>query len=136
MAADKPKVLVMDDEEAVRRVAQLFLTRLGYEPVMVADGQAALAVYRAAVAAGQGFAAVILDLTVPAGWGGLATARELLTVDAAARLVVASGNPQDEAMADHARHGFCAAVAKPFDLTTFSRAVAAAAGGAGGRGPA
>ena len=131
MAESKPRVLVMDDEDAVRRVAQLFLARLGCEPVTVASGKAAVLAYREAQAAGKSFVAVILDLTVPEGMGGLAAAREILALDAQARLVVTSGNPHDEVVEDHLQHGFCGVIRKPFDLKTFSQAMAAVLAGRG-----
>ena len=62
-----PRVLVADDHEVNRRVAELMLSALGMEAVLVADGQQALD----ALAASR-FDAVLMDLEMPV-LDGLAT---------------------------------------------------------------
>jgi CheY-like chemotaxis protein len=62
MSLDGQQILVVDDEEAVRRIAARMLTQLGYTATEAADGTVALATLRQH--AGQ-HALVLLDLTVP-----------------------------------------------------------------------
>ncbi|HEX2677762.1 MAG TPA: hypothetical protein VHM19_14015, partial [Polyangiales bacterium] len=52
-------VLVMDDDDMVRRVASTMLSHLGYEPVPTADGSAALEKTRALLAEGKQLAAAL-----------------------------------------------------------------------------
>lgn len=56
----RARILVVDDEPAVRRVAERVLGR-SYDVVVVADGEEALAV----LAAGPEFALVLLDSSMP-----------------------------------------------------------------------
>jgi two-component system cell cycle sensor histidine kinase/response regulator CckA len=49
-----------------------------------------------------------------------------LEEDPEARLIVASGYSNDPVLAEYRKHGFRAAVAKPFSLKELHRAIAAA----------
>ncbi len=60
------RVLVIDDEETLRRVASRALEHLGFEVDQAADGQTG---WEMVVAQPQRYAAVLLDMTMP-GWGG------------------------------------------------------------------
>jgi signal transduction histidine kinase len=60
------RVLAMDDDAALRENIGLMLVRLGYQPVLVADGEEALEMVRF----DPDYVAIILDLTVPGGWVG------------------------------------------------------------------
>jgi CheY-like chemotaxis protein len=48
--------------------------------------------------------------------GGAETLQRLLEFDPAVKAVVSSGYAADGAIADHRRHGFRAALAKPYTL--------------------
>ena len=63
----------MDDEEALRKLLEAVLTKLGYRVQSARDGAEAIALYEAANASGDKFAAVLLDLTVSGGMGGIAS---------------------------------------------------------------
>ena len=65
------RILVMDDEEMIRNVLRQLLESLGYTVECVQDGTEAVAAYQRAQAAGQPFAVVILDYTIPGVWAGL-----------------------------------------------------------------
>ncbi|MBU1455221.1 MAG: response regulator, partial [Proteobacteria bacterium] len=49
---------------------------------------------------------VIVDLTVPAGMGGLETAKQFLELDPEAKIVLASGYSNDPIMANYRGFGF------------------------------
>ncbi len=110
-------LLVMDDEEFLRDLAADMLGELGYHVQTCSNGDEAIALYTAAMAAGTPFSAVIMDLTVPGGMGGKEAAQHILRIDPQARLVVSSGYSNDPVMADHTRFGFCATIAKPYSMT-------------------
>jgi two-component system, cell cycle sensor histidine kinase and response regulator CckA len=114
----KARVLVMDDEEIVLRVAKKMLERLGYEAVIVTGGSQAVTLYREATEAGRGFDAVILDLYVPGGMGGTETLSRLRTIDPEVRAIVSSGYSSDRVMAQYAAYGFVAAMDKPYSMET------------------
>ncbi|MBU1694145.1 MAG: PAS domain S-box protein [Verrucomicrobia bacterium] len=115
------RVLVMDDEEAVRKVAVRVLEYLGYEPAAVSNGTQAVSEYRQAMEAGRPFAAVVLDLTVPGDMGGRDTLECLRKLDPKVRAIVASGYSSDASMADYRRYGFAGAVVKPFTVNEVGR---------------
>ena len=65
------------------------------------------------------------DLTIAGGLGGRETMARILALDPTARAIVASGYSNDPVMSDHARHGFAAALSKPFDRVSLARAIEA-----------
>ncbi len=109
------RVLVMDDESAIRHVAQKVLQRAGYDVTAVSDGAEAVRHYTEARAAGRGFDVVIFDLTVPEGMGGRQALAELLKIDPAVRAIVSSGYSSDATLADHLKLGFAAMLPKPYE---------------------
>lgn len=107
-------VLVMDDEEIIRDLASDLLDYLGYAVETCADGEEAVARYKAAKEAGEPYYATLMDLTIPGGMGGKDAAREILEFDASARLIVSSGYSNDPVIAQYEDYGFCAAITKPY----------------------
>jgi PAS domain S-box-containing protein len=119
------RVLIMDDEAMVVRIAERVLQNGGYQTQGAANGEAAVAAYGAAFTGGQRFDVVILDLTVPGGMGGREAAAKILAVDPTARLMVSSGYSEDAVMAEFRRHGFCAVLPKPYNAQQLCAAVKA-----------
>ncbi|MDJ0802423.1 MAG: PAS domain S-box protein [Desulfobacterales bacterium] len=115
------RILVMDDEDFIRKLVSKMLEKLGYEVALAEDGQQTLALYRQALDAGKPFDAVILDLTVPGGMGGKETMRQLAAVNPHVRAVVSSGYSNDPVMANYIDYGFKAAVKKPYRVQEMSR---------------
>jgi CheY-like chemotaxis protein len=115
-----PRVLLMDDEESIRRISLMVMKRLGLEGVAVGDGSMALKEFSAAKDAGKPFSLLVFDLTVPEGLGGLATIEAIRKTDVHTPAIVCSGYSSDPVMADFAKYGFQAAIAKPYDIADFS----------------
>jgi two-component system cell cycle sensor histidine kinase/response regulator CckA len=126
------RVLVLDDDRFLQDVYRSLLEKIGYSPVVVADGQRALAAYRHARQDGRPFAAVIMDLTVPGGMGGRELIKQLLAMDPKAVAIIASGYCKDPLMARYREHGFREAIEKPFSEQRLSEVLWKAVEGSGG----
>jgi PAS domain S-box-containing protein len=107
-------VLVMDDERSVLDVTSRMLTRLGYSVVAARDGQEAVALFAREREAGRTPIAVLLDLTVPGGMGGLEAGKAIRTLSPDVAIVVLSGYAHEPVMAEPERHGFSGSLSKPF----------------------
>lgn len=110
------RILLMDDEEIVRDVGGEMLRALGYDADTVSCGEEALAHFQASREAARPYRAVILDLTVRGGMGGCEALEKLLALDPDVRAIVSSGYAEGDIISNFARHGFCAALPKPFRI--------------------
>lgn len=122
-ASSHAKILIMDDEEMVRTVAQAMLVQLGHEVVLAADGDEALNFYQEAINAERLFDLVIMDLTIPGGMGGEETVRKILDIAPDAKVVVSSGYSNDPIMANYKEYGFCSALVKPYQMEELARII-------------
>jgi CheY-like chemotaxis protein len=113
-------VLVMDDDDMVRRMVSSMLTHLGYEPVAACDGAEALQRVRSLLADGKHLSAAMLDLTVRSGDGGRETVRPLRQLLPDLPVIAWSGYSDDPVMAEPAQFGFSASLRKPFRLNELS----------------
>jgi len=110
------RILIMDDETAVSHTLGHMLENLGYEATLVQEGGEMLSAYRKARASGTPFRAVILDLVVPSGMGGMDAAAQLKKEDPDALAIVSSGYSNDPVMSDYKKHGFSAVLTKPYQI--------------------
>jgi signal transduction histidine kinase/ActR/RegA family two-component response regulator len=117
------RVLVMDDEEPIRRVACAMLQKLGCAVLEAADGAEALTLYEQSLRAGQPPQVVIMDLTVPGRMGGLETLRRLKALDPRVRALVSSGYSNDPILASPREHGFEGVLVKPYTLEEIQRSI-------------
>jgi two-component system cell cycle sensor histidine kinase/response regulator CckA len=118
MRASEPRhgrVLVMDDEEGVREVLRQTLEGMGQSAEMVEDGEKAIAVFRKAKTLGHPFDVALLDLTIREGMGGQETIQALLKIDPKVKAIAMSGYIDSPVILEPGRHGFKAALEKPFD---------------------
>jgi len=128
-AASRTRVLLMDDDEDVRRMTRRVLESSGFDVAECADGEAAAREYDRARAAGEPFHVVLLDLLVRGGVGGAAALAEIRAIDPAVKAIVVSGYSDDPVMADCRRFGFVEAVAKPFTAEEITEAIRGVVGG-------
>ena len=113
-------VLVVDDEPAVRNLAQMVLRKGGYKTLAAANGQEALAVWESAP---DRIDIVLLDMTMPV-MSGEETLRRLLARWPDAVVVATSGYAESEAAE---RLGNCAAgfIQKPYTAAELTGKIAA-----------
>ena len=120
---DQQRVLVMDDEEAIRDLTSQLLGTLGYEVIAVQDGLEAITTYEEALRCGENFQAVILDATVRGGLGGVATIERLRGMDPEVNAIICSGYSDEAALSEFLAYGFRGALPKPFTRNQLAEAV-------------
>jgi PAS domain S-box-containing protein len=119
------RILVMDDEAAVRHVTAALLRHSGADVTAVPNGAAAVAAYAAARAEGRTFDLAILDLTIPGEAGGRDVLKRLKATHPDVRAVAISGYSDDPIMSRPREFGFAGALAKPHTLDELERALCA-----------
>jgi CheY-like chemotaxis protein len=117
------KILILDDEASVREVMVAQLGNLGYTAYAVENGQEAIDAYRDARDKGFAFDAVIVDLTIPAGMGGLEALEKLKEIDADVKALVFSGYSNDPIIAQFDHYGFSGVIPKPYTVEELAEAI-------------
>ena len=117
------RILVMDDEEAIRELTSQLLGTLGYEVTAVPDGMEAVRLYERALRKGEHFQAVILDATVRGGMGGVATIERLRSMDPKVNAIICSGYSDEAALSQFLAFGFRGALPKPFTRSELADAL-------------
>lgn len=117
------RILILDDEEAVREVIGAMLQQLGHGVEFAIEGQEAITKYQTAHNNGTPFDLVFLDLTIPGQMGGQKAAEGILAIDPDAKLVVSSGYATDPVMANYKLYGFQARAVKPFSYSDLQNVI-------------
>ncbi|MCB2186191.1 MAG: PAS domain S-box protein [Deltaproteobacteria bacterium] len=109
------RILVVDDEAAVRDISREALESFGYQVALASQGREALELYTAAQERGEAYDLVILDLSMPVMDGRQCLA-ELWQVDPGARVIVATGHIADHRELPGLGLEVTGVLGKPFDL--------------------
>lgn len=117
------RVLVVDDEQAVREVSRHALEAFDYRVDEAAHGQQALEMFRQARRRGEPYALVILDLAMPL-MGGRECAAEMLAEDPDTRILIVTGHGAAQAGLGELAQRVAGQLRKPFDLAGLVREVA------------
>jgi len=117
------RILLIDDEDSVRKSAGKVLRRLGYDVAFAGGGEEGIELYRKARESGRPFYAVIMDLTIRGGMGGEAAVRKLVEMDPDAKVIVSSGYSSDPIMSSFREYGFSGIVEKPYRMEDLRQAL-------------
>jgi signal transduction histidine kinase/ActR/RegA family two-component response regulator len=123
------RVLLVDDEEIIRRAAGEALTRMGYEVRFAEEGAHGIELYKEAMNASKPFDAVIMDLTIPGGIGGKEALEKLLQIDPRAKILAWSGYSNDPVMSNFRKYGFCGVITKPYRIEELGELLSRVIGG-------
>ena len=113
-AAQRPArtILLVDDEQAVRKMAALLLQRLGFRVLTAADGLEAVETLRSRAADVD---LVLLDLAMP-NMGGRQALCELRQIRPDVPVILWSGSDEHDAMGRFAGADLAGFIRKPFQL--------------------
>ncbi len=115
-AVGPARLLIVDDEEGIRKMLKELLGRLGHQADTVADGKSALEIYQAAH--DQPYKAVILDLTLPGGWSGEEVFKKLREVNPEIRVAASTGYYEEGDWEKLKILGFKGLLRKPYTRKT------------------
>jgi len=117
------RVLVVDDEDAIRDLVEFTLTRLGYKVSQAATALQGVELYQEKLRSGKRFDLVILDLTLPGGMGGKEALKKLIEIDPTVNAIVSSGYATDATMSRYQDFGFRGVIAKPYEAAELGKIV-------------
>ena len=113
------KVLLVDDEEMVRRSTRRLLQQMGFEVIQARDGQEGVELFRERH---HDIAVVLLDLIMPR-LGGEAAFEEMLRIDPKVPVVITSGYTDEGRARKLAAMGARCFLAKPFEHDALHSAI-------------
>jgi CheY-like chemotaxis protein len=124
LVAGHGRILVVDDEDAVRKVSADILRQLGYDVDECSSGDAAVSWY-ATQPQERRPDLIVIDLNMP-GIDGIQTLKALKTIDSGLRALLSTGFGLDGRLPEATAAGFTGWVQKPFHPYELSVAVAQA----------
>lgn len=107
-------ILVVDDEDKLRKIVHVVLKRCGYRVFEASSGEEAIVVYRNLLRQHDEVDLIIMDLTLKGGLDGDETAREIMALNPAAKIIASSGGMLAESRASYLARGFCEILPKPY----------------------
>ena len=115
-APARKRILVMDDEASILELTYRMLSSHGFEVVKSACGEIAVKLYHEAMDAGNPFAAVILDLTVPEGISGFETYEAIKSFDPGVKAILSSGYSHEPVVLNYRQYGIAGVAPKPYKV--------------------
>ncbi len=115
-------ILVIDDEESVRRYMKITLEKLGYTVLLAIDGKEAVGIYKQKK---EEIDLVLLDMIMPK-MDGKETNLALRKINPDVKVLLASGYSQNGTATEILNEGALGFVQKPFRMDELSKAIAEA----------
>ena len=108
------KILVIDDEDIIRRTAKSMLEHYGFTVVVAENGQEGVELFQVLA---EKVSAVLLDMTMPVMNGDEAF-RRLKAINPAIKVILSSGYNEVEAIRLFTGKGLAGFIQKPYSTTT------------------
>jgi PAS domain S-box-containing protein len=122
--SDNPKkILIMDDEKSVQKVAEKMFKRLNFKVDLTNEGDGAIEKFKENLSSGENYDIVLLDLTVPGGMGGKETISHIIKLDPTVFAIATSGYSSDPVLANFELYGFKDIIKKPFSFDEINKIV-------------
>jgi PAS domain S-box-containing protein len=112
-------ILVVDDEQIVRRTAKAMLERYGYTVVLAENGQEAVSLFKMLA---DHVKLVLLDMTMPL-MGGEETFRAMQTIRPDVKVILSSGYNEVEAIRRFTGKGLAGFIQKPYSARALAQKV-------------
>ncbi|HET7585775.1 MAG TPA: PAS domain S-box protein [Gemmatimonadaceae bacterium] len=121
--SERPRVLLVDDEDSIRSALRRYFTRRGWDVMEASDGEAALAILSTPGAA-RDFAVIIADLRMP-GVSGIELHDRLLAAspEILDRVILSTGDVASAEARTFIARTRCTVLEKPFALSTLDETV-------------
>lgn len=116
------RLLVVDDEEAVRDICRQALETFGYKVTLAPDGAQGVETFRQAREKGEPFDLVLMDLAMPK-MDGRAAGKAIWDMDPQARIIIATGHGGDRYQVADLYPQAQGVLQKPFDLSSLLKEV-------------
>jgi PAS domain S-box-containing protein len=113
-------ILIVDDDDLVRQMIGHMLTSLGYDIILKRNCEQAISHLKNSDNGSQQCSAMIFDLTISGGMGGMEAAREVRKFNSQIPIYAISGYADDPIMGSPAAYGFNGSISKPFTIAELS----------------
>lgn len=113
-------VLLMDDDPAVREVAERMLRSLKLLVTSCSSGEEAIALYKKNFNENNTFDLFITDLVIPGSIGGDTVFKIIRETDPGVNGIAISGYANDPVLSNYSSYGFAACLSKPFEINSLA----------------
>ena len=110
ISGGKVRILVVDDQEALRSLLSRLLVREGFEPIEAGDGEEAVRLFKS-----ESPLVVVSDIMMPR-MDGLALLHEIKRIDRNATVILMTGQGNEDVLLDALRGGATNFFKKPFNI--------------------
>ncbi len=117
------RILLVDDEELVRRVGIKLIEHLGYRPSSVSNAEEAIRQIEQAKGTDDDYMLVILDLSLDGGIEGKDLLARLRELNPKLKAIASSGYSRNGIMSRYTEFGFDGVVTKPYKLDELSATI-------------
>ena len=112
-------ILVVDDEEMLREVAKLMLTKCGYEVILAENGAEAIEIFKERQ---QEIKAILLDMSMPK-MSGKEAFIEIKKINKNAKIIMNSGLKQDKRLIEVMNMGADGFIQKPYTFENLANKI-------------